>query len=65
MELLIGTTFVIVLLAVLLLGIRVFFTKRGKFPNIHIGQNKSMRKKGIGCVTSQDKEAREQKVNHQ
>lgn len=65
MELLIGTTFVIVLLAVLLLGIRVFFTKRGKFPNIHIGQNKAMRKKGIGCVTSQDKEARQQKVNHQ
>ncbi|MDD3405357.1 MAG: hypothetical protein EOM76_01985 [Sphingobacteriia bacterium] len=65
MELLIGTTFVIVLLAVLLLGIRVFFTKKGKFPNIHIGQNKAMRKKGIGCVTSQDKEAREQKVNHQ
>jgi len=65
MELLIGTTFVIVLLAVLLLGIRVFFTKKGKFPNIHIGQNKAMRKKGIGCVTSQDKEARQQKVNHQ
>jgi len=46
----------IVAIAVLLLGVRVFFTKRG-FPNIHIGSNKAMRERGIGCYTSQDREA--------
>ncbi len=41
MELLIGTTIIIVLIAILLLGIRVFFTKNGKFPNTHIGNSKA------------------------
>ena len=49
----------LLIIAILLLGIRVFFTKNGKFPNTHIGGNKAMREKGIGCVSSQDKEARE------
>ena len=40
----------------LLLGIRVFFTKNGKFSNTHIGGNEAMRKKGIDCATSQDRE---------
>lgn len=57
MDLLIGTTFVVVLVAILLLGIRVFFSKNGKFPNTHIGNSKAMRDKGIGCATSQDREA--------
>ncbi len=49
--------FVLVLLGVALLGIRVFFTKSRKFPNIHVGGNKHMQQKGIGCVQSQDREA--------
>jgi len=40
-----------------MLGIRVFFTKEGKFPNTHIGGNPEMRKRGIGCNNSQDREA--------
>lgn len=48
----------LLLLAVLLLGFRIFFVKGGKFPNIHIGGSKSLRDKGINCVTSQDREAR-------
>lgn len=54
-------TLVIVAVAVLLLGVRVFFTKKGRFPNIHIGGNKAMRERGIGCATSQDREARKAK----
>ena len=45
---------VLVFIVVLLLGIRVFFTKSGKFPNTHIGGNKAMRERGITCAKSQD-----------
>ena len=47
----------IVGVSVLLLGVRVFFVKGGKFPNTHVSGNKALRKKGIGCVQSQDREA--------
>lgn len=50
----------IVAIAILLLGVRIFFTNKG-FPNIHIGSNKEMKKRGIGCYTSQDREAQKQK----
>ena len=40
-----------------LLGVKVFFTKGGKFPNGHVSGNKALRKKGIGCAQSQDREA--------
>lgn len=49
--------FILILLAVALLGVRIFFTKNGKFPNMHVGGNKHLQKKGIGCVQSQDREA--------
>jgi len=49
----------LLIIAILLLGIRVFFTKSGKFPNTHVGKNEAMRKKGIGCVSSQDREAQQ------
>ncbi|BDW79301.1 hypothetical protein BFINE_50960 [Bacteroides finegoldii DSM 17565] len=29
----------------------------GKFPNGHVSGNKALRKKGIGCAQSQDREA--------
>lgn len=47
----------VVALCVVLLGIRIFFVKGGKFPNAHVSGNKAMREKGIGCVQSQDREA--------
>ncbi|MBR5541988.1 MAG: hypothetical protein IKU64_06495 [Bacteroides sp.] len=34
---------------------------KGKFPSMHVSGNKEMQKRGIGCVQSQDREAR--KVN--
>ena len=50
-------TLLIVAICVLLLGVRVFFVKGGKFPNTHVSGNKALRDKGIGCVQSQDREA--------
>ena len=51
-------TLLIVAISVTLLGINVFFTKKGRFPNTHVSGNKALREKGIGCVQSQDREAR-------
>lgn len=45
-------------IAVLLMGVRVFFTKSGEFPNTHVGANKAMQDRGIRCATSQDAELR-------
>lgn len=50
-------TLLIVTISLLLLGVKVFFTKNGKFPNGHVSGNKALREKGIGCVQSQDREA--------
>ena len=47
-------TLAIVGLAVLLLGVKVFFVKGGRFPNTHIHDNAEMRKRGITCA--RDKE---------
>ena len=47
----------IVAISVVLLGVKVFFVKNGRFPNSHVSGNKAMRQRGIGCVQSQDREA--------
>lgn len=47
-------TLVIVLISIVLLGVRVFFIKKGKFPNSHVGGNKALNKKGVYCVQTQD-----------
>ena len=41
----------------------VSYTHLGKFPNTHVSGNKALRKKGIGCVQSQDREARKPNKN--
>jgi len=51
-------TLILVGIAVLLLGVRIFFFKGRKFPSSHIGDNKVLREKGIHCAKTQDKEAR-------
>lgn len=50
-------TLLIVAICLILLGVKVFFTKGGKFPNGHVSGNKALREKGIHCVQSQDREA--------
>ncbi|MDR2815615.1 MAG: hypothetical protein LBB62_02795 [Proteiniphilum sp.] len=47
---------VILFIAILLMGARVFFTKKGKFPSLHIGDSKPLRERGIRCAVSQDSE---------
>lgn len=47
----------ILFIAILLMGVRVFFTRKGEFPNTHIGGSKAMKDRGISCATSQDREA--------
>ncbi len=44
----------LVALSILLLGFRIFFTKNGKFPNSHVGNNELLKKNGITCMNSQD-----------
>lgn len=51
-------TLLIVAISVVLLGVKVFFLKGGRFPNSHVSGSKAMRERGIGCVQSQDREAR-------
>lgn len=45
-------------IVILLMGIRVFFTKKGEFPSLHIGDSKPLQNRGIHCATSQDMEMR-------
>ena len=55
------TVVLLLLGAMLLLSVSILLKKNGKFPNIHVGRNPAMRKRHIGCVEEQDREA--QKVN--
>ena len=52
-------TLAIVAICVIFLCIGIII--KGKFPSMHVSGNKEMQKRGIGCVQSQDREAR--KVN--
>ena len=52
------TVILFLLAAVVLLSVSILLKKNGKFPNIHVGSNPAMRKRGIGCVESQDRQAR-------
>ncbi len=53
----------IIAIAMALLGVRVFFTKKGKFPNTHVSGNKYLRERGIYCVQTQDRMARNNNKN--
>ncbi|MGM0566583.1 MAG: hypothetical protein ACQESX_07505 [Bacteroidota bacterium] len=44
----------IVLIAIAILGFKLFFLKNGKFPQTEIGKNKEMRKRGIYCAKTMD-----------
>lgn len=43
-------TLILLFLAIVLLGVKVFFIKGGRFPNTHIHDNPEMRKRGIKCA---------------
>lgn len=48
-------------IAIALLSIGVILRKDGQFRSEHISQNARMRKEGIHCATSQDREARKKR----
>ena len=51
------TVALLLLAAVALLSVSILIKNNGRFPNIHVGRNPAMRKRGIGCVESQDAQA--------
>ena len=51
------TVTVFLLIGVALLSVSIWLKPNGKFPNIHVGRNPAMRKRGIGCVEAQDAQA--------
>ena len=53
---LILVTIIILAIAFALLAIKIIFVKNGRFPNTHLAGNTHMRKKGIGCAKSMDRE---------
>lgn len=56
----------LLLMAVVLLSVRIILKKNGRFRSMHISDSRAMRERGIGCVQSQDREARrpkEMKIN--
>ena len=50
---------IVLAIAIMLMGVRVFFTKKGTFVNTHVSGNKAMIDRGISCASSQEREARE------
>lgn len=52
-------TFIIVAIAVLLLSVRVLLVRQGTFKSQHVHDNEALRRKGIGCVLEQDREAQQ------
>lgn len=44
-------------IGILLMGVKIFFSKKGSFPSLHISDSQQMKDRGISCATSQDKEA--------
>ncbi len=49
-------TVIILFVCVALLAIKIIFKKGGQFPNTHIDGNGALRKKGIHCARTQDRE---------
>lgn len=47
-------TLIIIAVAILFLSVKLLVKKNGRFPNTHVSGSKEMRKRGIGCVQSQD-----------
>ena len=47
---------ILVAVAVVLLGVKVFFVKGGRFPSGHAHDIPALRDKGIGCASNQEKQ---------
>ena len=51
-------TLLIISICFTLLTVKVIIKKNGRFPNTHVSGNKGLRKRGIKCAQSQDRDAR-------
>jgi hypothetical protein len=51
-------TLLIVAISFCFLAIKILLKKHGRFSSTHVGGSKAMKKRGIGCIQSQDFEAR-------
>ena len=49
---------IVLAIAIMLMGVRVFFTKKGNFPNTHISASQAMKERGISCASSQERDIR-------
>jgi len=49
---------ILLALVAIMMSVRILFRKNGQFPNLHIGANKEMAKRGISCASTQDRLAR-------
>lgn len=47
-------TFVLLAIAIVLLGVKVLFVKGGKFPSGHVRDSEHLRRRGIGCSAHGD-----------
>lgn len=50
---------ILLAIAIMLMGVRVFFTKKGTFVNSHISGSQAMKDRGISCATSQERDQQE------
>ena len=49
---------VIIAVCMVMLSVQILLKKNGTFVKTHVSQSKEMRRRGIGCVQSQDFAAR-------
>ena len=54
-------TIIILVICLVLLSVKIILKKGGRFPNTHVSGNKALRKKGVHCAKTQDREERKQK----
>ncbi len=55
------TMLIVILLlgaGLVLMSVKILLKKNGRFPNTHVGHNPAMRKNKVGCIQSQDFQAR-------
>lgn len=48
----------IIAISIILLSVTILIKKNGKFPSTHIHDNEALKRQGIDCAITQDREAR-------
>ncbi|WP_421918258.1 hypothetical protein [Marinifilum sp.] len=56
-------TIIILVIAFIGFAISILIKKNGRFPELHIGRNEELKKRGINCATSQHKIEQEKAKN--